>query len=232
MIIELLIIGIGAGGSALIMLMGFLWRWRYLVTATAIALIVVWPQPTGSATSQAPTLTIVTWGESDAYTDEIPGIPVAPSHIVFAQVEVTAGDTALSVPALGTPSPANLLWIEVDAAQHEPLTDQARRTDSGTLWLPSHTAELAVDFQSEPLLYPDAACSELHPHDKCTVTLVWDLTNHGSVPIYRLMLLTSPAFPTDPNAALAQATWPHASTGVLACQSPISSWCTTEPDSP
>lgn len=236
----LLIYLIGAGGTGLILFMGWLWRWRHVfsvaagtvvsaVIVAAVIALVVWPrevaQPELAAPAPVvPTLSILTWGESDGSTDVISATSPTPGHIVFAELEITAGDTALSIPALGTPSPANLLWLGVRDIGRPALTDQARRATDGTLWLPSHSAELVHDFAAEPLIFPDAGCVDVAPGARCVVTIVWEIAGHGSVSITSLALLPGNA---DPSASTPTATaaWPAADTAQPVCDGPIKSWC-------
>ncbi|PKZ62836.1 hypothetical protein CYJ73_25005 [Gordonia terrae] len=237
----LLIYLIGAGGTGFILFIGWLWRWRRVISAAASTLVVgiivatvvalvIWAGENAqtelaSPMPAAPTLTVVTWGESDARSDVTSAATPSPSHIVFAQLEIVAGDSALSIPALGTSSPENLVWLGVRDTGRPALTDQARRTTDGTLWLPSHSAELVHDFAGEPLLFPDAGCSNVAPGARCAVTLVWEIAEHGQVPITSLALLPGDEDPSTstPTATIA---WPPGVSSQSVCDGPIRSWCT------
>lgn len=231
---------VAGGGTALITALGWAWRWRrvlsaacaVIVTAPVLAavVVVVWPhafpQPPLPVSEEpvTPTLNVLTWGEHDGYTDAISAANPTPAHIIVAEVEITAGDTALSIPALGTTIPANLLWLAVRDTGRSPLTDQARQTPDGTLWLPSHSAELVENFGAAPLVFPGPGCTYLASGDRCTITVVWEIAEHGNVEVTSLALLWAN---TDPTTAAATATtsWPAPDTAQPVCEGPIKSWC-------
>lgn len=194
------------------------------------AVVIMWPrafpQPPLATPSApvAPTLRILTWGEHDGDTDAISATNPTPAHIVVAQLEITAGDTALSIPALGTTTPANRLWLATRDTGRPALTIQASRTADHTLWLPSRSAKLVRDFADEPMMFPDAGCTDVAPGDRCQITVVWQIGEHGTVAITSLALLpadTDPATST-PTAALP---WPAADTAQPVCDGPIKAWC-------
>jgi hypothetical protein len=231
---------VAGGGIALITAVGWAWRWRRALSAACAAIVttpvvaavvvVVWPHafpqpPLGvSAAPSTPTLTVLTWGEHDSYTDALSAATPTPAHIIVAELEIIAGDTALSIPALGTSTPANLLWLAVRDTGRSPLTDQTRRTPDGTLWLPSHSAELVENFGAAPLMFPDAGCTYLASGDRCSITVVWEMAEHGNVAVTSLALLpadTDPATETATSVTL----WPAPDTAQPVCDGLIKAWC-------
>ncbi len=230
---------VAGGGIALITALGWVWRWRRLLSAARVAIVtapvvaavvvVVWPHviPQPLAVSEAPvtpTLTVLTWGERDSYTDAISAATPTPAHIIVAELEIIAGDSDLSIPALGTSTPTNLLWLAVRDTGRSPLTDQARRTPDGTLWLPSHSAELVENFGAAPLMFPDAGCTYVASGQRCTITVVWEIAEHGNVAVTSLALLPADNDPaaTTPTSSTS---WPVADTAQPVCDGPIRSWC-------
>jgi hypothetical protein len=151
---------------------------------------------------------VLSWGQRDAlHTDDTTGVST-PSHIIYARVALTAGDTEISLPDVHEPHPAYRVWLFAD--------DDGRVSDSSRhalaadgralVAIPSHDDELVIDdgFSEEILTVPGPECTRLKPGARCEVTLFWWVHGTGRVEsVHGVTLTPATADPTDRAASAA-----------------------------